>query len=122
MPRLDEPKQRITVGKFQNVDLRVARVISAPMAEGTNAPSRVLTLDVGPLGRRLSVAQFALIDESGLVGKNVIACVNFAPREVASYLSEVLVLGAPHPDSPDDQAQATPLYVADIASPGDMIF
>ena len=47
---------------------------------------------------------------------------NFAPREVGRYVSEVLVLGAPHPDNPDGQAQATPLYVADVARPGDMIF
>jgi tRNA-binding protein len=115
-------KNQITFGKFQNVDMRVAKVVAAPMAEGTKAPCRVLKLEVGHLGERTSVGQYALLDESDLVGQNVVVCVNLSPREMGRYLSEVLVLGAPHPDSPDDQAQATPLLVSRAARPGDCIF
>ncbi|HEX2384588.1 MAG TPA: hypothetical protein VHI95_18240 [Acidimicrobiales bacterium] len=117
-----EPKPTITFGKFQNVDMRVALVRSAPIAPGTNAPSRLVALDLGPLGRRQSVAQFALVDESDLVGKFVVACINLAPRQIGEHLSEALVLGVPHPDSPDGQAQALPLFVSDLATPGDRVF
>ena len=115
-------KPQITFGKFENVDLRVARVESATMAQGTRFPCRVLELDVGALGRRRSVGQFALVEEDALVGTNVIACVNLAPRDMGPYVSEALVLGAPHPESPPDQSQATPLGVASHARPGDRVF
>ena len=117
-----EPSPTITFGKFQNVDMRVAVVRSAPIASGTNAPSRLVSLDLGPLGRRQSVAQFALVDEEDLVDKFVIACINLAPRQIGEHLSEALVLGVPHPDSPSDQAQAIPLSVSDLATPGDRVF
>jgi tRNA-binding protein len=115
-------KSQTTFGKWQNIDLRVARVISANPAEGTRNPCRIIRLDLGPLGERESVGQYALIDESDLVGRNVVACVNLSVREMGPYKSEALVLGAPHPDSPEDQDQATPLYVSDVARPGDCIF
>ncbi|MEU7615205.1 hypothetical protein AB0B27_03710 [Micromonospora rifamycinica] len=115
-------KPQITFGKFQNVDLRVARVVSASMAVDTRFPSRVLELDLGPLGRRVSVGQYALIGEADLVGTNVVACVNLGQREMGPYVSQALVLGAPHPASPPDQAQALPLVVDGDAVPGDAIY
>jgi tRNA-binding protein len=115
-------KPRITFGKFENVDLRVARVESATMARGTRFPCRVLELDLGNLGKRRSVGQFALVEEDALVGTNVVACVNLAPREMGPYVSEALVLGAPHPEGPPDESQATPLSVAANARPGDKVF
>jgi tRNA-binding protein len=117
-----EQKAQITFGKFQNVDMRVARVVAAPRAEGTRFPSRVLTLDVGALGERTSVAQLALVDEAELVGRHVVACVNLGPRELGPYVSECLTLGTPHPDSPADEAQALPLYASDRATPGDQVY
>ncbi|GAA1988449.1 hypothetical protein GCM10009738_80580 [Kitasatospora viridis] len=115
-------KVQITFGKFQNVDLRVARVLSAPLAEGTRFPCRVLTLDLGHLGRRTSVGQYALLEEAELTGRNVVACVNLGARPMGEFTSEALVLGAPHPSGPADQAQATPLFVAADARPGDCIY
>ena len=117
-----DPKAQITFGKFQNVDMRVARVVAAPMAEGTRFPSRVLTLDLGPLGERTSVAQFALVDETELVGRHLVACVNLGVRELGPYTSECLTLGTPHPDSPDDEAQSIPLYAHALSQPGDQVF
>jgi len=115
-------KQRVTFGKFQNIDMRVAEIISAPLAKGTANPSRVITLDLGDLGRMTSVGQYALIDESDLIGKNVIVVVNFAPRTMGDYVSEVLVMGSRHPDSPSGQDQALPLTVDNKATPGDIVF
>src|SRR5688572_1704929 len=111
------PKARITLGKFQNVDLRVARVVAAPRAEGTRFPSRALTLDLGPLGEWTSVAQFALVEEADLVGRLVVACVNLGDRELGPYVSQALTLGTMHPDGPADEHQAVPLYAHPLASP-----
>jgi tRNA-binding protein len=115
-------KAQITFGKFENVDMRVARVVAAPLAEGTRFPCRVVTLDLGHLGQRTSVGQYALHSEDELVGKNVVACINLGKREMGPYISEALVLGAPHPQSPEDQSQATPLFVSQETTPGDQIF
>lgn len=115
-------KQQLSFGKFQNVDLRVARVISAPLAEGTDKPCRVFTLDLGPLGTLTSVGQFVLIPEEELVGRNVVICCNLGSREMGPYLSQALVMGAHHPDSPAGESQATPLYVDVRVEVGDEIF
>lgn len=115
-------KPQITFGKFQNVDLRVARVLSAPMASGTRVPCRVLELDLGELGTRQSVGQYALVAEDTLVGSHVVVCVNLGEREMGPYRSQGLVLGARHPDSPADQAQAIPVTIDRSAPPGSSIY
>lgn len=120
--RQEPQKLQITFGKFENVDMRIARVLSAPLAEGTNKPSRIIDLDLGHLGRRISVGQYALVPERELVGRNVVACVNLGTRQVGRYQSEALVLGARHPLSPSDQSQATPLYVNPDVPPGSQVF
>lgn len=117
-----DPKPQITFGKFDNVDMRVAKVIAAPMAKETRSPCRVFTLDVGFLGQKQSVGQYALLEESELVGRNVVVCINLSAREMGAYTSEVLLLGAPHPESPADQSQATPIFVADSVQIGSRIF
>lgn len=117
-----EQKAQITFGKFQNVDMRVAVVREVRDAPEARFPSRVLTLDLGELGTRKSVGQFALIDEAELVGSKVIACVNLGSREMGPYLSEALVLGTPHPQSPPEQSQALPLRADPESSPGDYVY
>lgn len=122
-PRKDLPlKPRITFGKFANVDLRVAQVVSAPLAEGTAKPCRLLRLDLGPLGELISVGQFALVPESELIGRKLIACCNLGPREMGPHQSAALVLGVAHPDGPPDQEQALPLYADPRAACGDPVF
>jgi tRNA-binding protein len=107
---------------FLRLDFRVARVMRAHPAVGTRAPSRVLTLDLGPLGVRTSVAQFALVPEAEMVGRNVIVCRNLGVRRIGKYTSEALVLGTPHPDNPPGQGQALPLFAHPGAAPGDRVF
>ncbi len=102
--------------------MRVGRVLSAAMAVGTRAPSRVVALDLGPLGTLQSVAQLALVPENELVGRNVVVCINLGPRRIGRYVSEALVLGVPHPENPEGQGQATPLYVDDGAEAGSQVF
>jgi tRNA-binding protein len=119
---LPEQKQKVTFGKFQNIDLRVGRVLAAPMVSGSVPPVRRMSIDIGPLGERTSVGQFALLAEQELVGSNLAVCVNLGSREVAGLPSDVLVLGARHPASPPDEAQATPLRLAGNAAPGSPIY
>ena len=115
-------KNKVTFGKFQNIDMRVARIESAQMAEGTRHPCRIVKLDIGDLGHRQSIGQFALVDETDLVEKNVVVCVNLGEREMGPYISDALVLGAPHPDNPEGESQATPIFVSNDATPGDCIY
>jgi tRNA-binding protein len=115
-------KPQISFGKFSNVDMRVAKVLDASMAEGTKNPCRVFDLDVGHLGRMRSIGQFALVPAEQLVGHNVVICCNLGTRQMGPYVSEALVLGVPHPNSPPDQDQATPLFVDDLARCGDAVF
>ncbi len=120
--KLGSVKPVVSFEDFQRIDFRVALVMGARMAEGTRAPSRLLDLDLGPLGRRTSVAQFALVPEADLIGRKVIACCNLGTRRIGQYRSEALVLGTPHPESPPGQAQALPLFAHPAAVPGDHIY
>lgn len=117
-------KSKVTKGKFDNIDMRVAKIISvrSPVAKEIQELYRIITLDAGHLGTFTSVGQFALILEDDLVDRKVVITCNLGPRNIGPYTSEVLLLGAPHPDSPPEQDQATPVFVDDIACCGDRIF
>ena len=71
---------------------------------------------------RVSVGQYALIEEADLVGTMVVLCVNLGSREMGAYRSEALVLGTRHPNSPEDQGQAVPLSAGSSPAPGTPIF
>ncbi len=123
MPNVPRPlKPEVSFAIFEQLDWRVARIISADIAPGTRAPSRRLELDLGRLGRRVAIGQFALIPAEELVDRRVIVCSNLGVRRLGPYTSEVLVLGTPHPDSPPGQAQAIPLYAHPNATCGDAVY
>lgn len=117
-----EMKPKITFGKFQNVDMRVALIVAVADAPGTDKPTKMLELDMGPLGHRRSVGQFALVPNDDLLGAKVIACVNLGEREMGPHVSQALVLGTPHPSSPEGQSQALPLRADATAMPGDIVY
>jgi len=81
---------------FAGLDMRVGRVLSAEPLEGARKPAYRLHIDFGSGGHKQSSAQLTRTypDPAELVGRLVVAVVNFAPRRVAGFRSEVLVLGA----------------------------
>ena len=85
-----------SVEAFRVLDLRVGRVTRAEGNERARKPSYKLWIDFGPLGEKTSSAQLkALYRAEDLVGRLVIAAVNLGTRNIAGFLSEVLVLGVP---------------------------
>jgi tRNA-binding protein len=85
-----------TIEDFEQVDLRVGRIVAADPFPEARKPAYKLTIDFGPLGLRRSSAQLTdLYELDELPGRLVVAVVNFPPRRIASFVSEVLVLGVP---------------------------
>lgn len=81
--------------EFERVDVRVGRVLSAAPFPEARTPAIRLEIDFGPLGVRRSSAQLTRrYDPAALVGRLVVAVVNFPPKRIAGFRSEVLVLGA----------------------------
>jgi tRNA-binding protein len=84
----------ITWEDFEKIDIRVGTVIEAVDFEKARNPSYQLTIDFGGYGIKRSSAQVtALYTKEELVGKQVIAVVNFPPKQIANFFSECLVLG-----------------------------
>jgi len=107
-----------TIEDFERLDLRVGRILEAAPLKGARRPAWRLLLDFGPGGHRQSSAQLARTypDPAVLVGRLVVAVVNFPPRRVAGFRSEVLVLGALAPEG------EIPLLGVDVgAEPGQRV-
>ena len=84
------------VDAFAALDLRVGRITRAEPNERARKPSHKLWIDFGPLGEKTSSAQLrALYRPEDLVGRLVVAAVNLGTRNIAGFVSEVLVLGLP---------------------------
>jgi tRNA-binding protein len=87
----------ITFEDFLEVDIRVGRVVRAEPFPEARKPSIRMWIDFGPeLGERKTSAQVTAHYAPGtLVGRQVVAVVNFPPRQIGPFMSEVLVLGLP---------------------------
>lgn len=84
----------IQYADFEKIDLRVGTIMHALVFEKAIKPAYQLTIDFGPLGTKKSSAQITeqyTVEE--LIGKQVIAVVNFPPKQIADFMSECLVLG-----------------------------
>jgi tRNA-binding protein len=85
----------IDIGHFQQVDMRVGRVVAVDDFPEARVPAWKLTIDFGPdVGIKRSSAQITSYAREELQDTLVVAVVNFPPRRIGPFSSEVLVLGA----------------------------
>ena len=88
-----------SIDTFFEVDIRVGRVVAAVLNPKARKPAYRMEIDFGPLGMRTSSAQLtALYTPEELIGRQVVAVINFPPRWIAGVESQVLVLGVADPD------------------------
>lgn len=81
--------------EFERVDMRVGVVVRAEPFPEARKPAYRLWVDLGPLGQKRSSAQVTdLYRPEDLVGRHVVCVVNFPPKRIGPFLSEVLVMGA----------------------------
>lgn len=87
-----------TYEDFQKLDIRVGRVVKVEDYPEARKPSYKLEIDFGAeIGVKKSIGQFpANYSKEDLLGKQVIAVVNFPPRQIGQSVSEVLTLGVPN--------------------------
>nr|WP_081486607.1 tRNA-binding protein [Nitrospirillum amazonense] len=87
-------KPQAEVANFLNLDIRVGRVAEVQPFPKARNPSYKVAVDLGDLGVKWSSAQITHYAPDDLVGAQVVCVCNFPPRNIAGFLSEVLILGA----------------------------
>jgi len=87
----------ISFDEFMKVDIRVGEVVRAEPYPEARRPSIKMWIDFGPeIGKKKTSAQVtANYSPESLVGRQVLAVLNFPPRQIGKFMSEVLVLGLP---------------------------
>jgi tRNA-binding protein len=88
---------QITYAEFEKVDIRVGTIVKAEPFPQARKPAYKLTIDFGEaIGTKRSSAQITTNHKlKELVGRQVLAVVNFPPRQIGPFMSEVLTLGLP---------------------------
>lgn len=90
-----QTKSEATYEAFISLDIRIGRVKRVDPFPRARNPSYKVEVDFGPdLGTRWSSAQITRYLPEDLVGRTVVCVVNFAPRNIGGFMSEVLIMGA----------------------------
>lgn len=92
-------KDLISWSDFEKIDIRTGTILYAEVFEGVRNPAYQLEIAFGELGIRKSSAQLTKrYTPEELIGKQIIAVVNFPPKQIKNFFSECLVLGVPGED------------------------
>jgi tRNA-binding protein len=84
----------ITFEDFQKIDIRVGKIIEVKDFKEARSPSYKVKIDFGELGIKISSAQITkLYSKEDLLNRQIVAVVNFPPKRIAGFKSEVLILG-----------------------------
>lgn len=85
------------INQFLEFDIRAGTIIQVQEFPEARKPAYKLKIDFGELGKKKSSAQITeLYNQDMLLGKQILAVVNFPPRQIGPFLSEVLTLGVPN--------------------------
>jgi tRNA-binding protein len=107
----------ISWADFEQVDMRVGVVVDAQAFPEARRPAYKLLIDFGPLGVKRSSAQITRhYRVTELVGRLVVGVVNFPPKQIGPFVSEVLVLGAY-----DEAGEVILLHPSHAVSPGSKV-
>jgi tRNA-binding protein len=92
--------EQITFDEFLKVDIRIGTIVACDDFPEARKPAYKLRIDFGPeIGVKKSSAQMTeLYARDAVIGRQVAAVVNFPPRQIGPFMSEVLVLGFPRDD------------------------
>jgi tRNA-binding protein len=97
--RQGEEQDIISYADFEKVDIRVGRIVQVDEFPEARKPAYKLQIDFGPeIGVKKSSAQITTYWKESLLGMQVVAVVNFPPRQIGPLMSEVLTLGVPDAD------------------------
>jgi tRNA-binding protein len=112
-------KAQIEFGDFEKIDIRVGKILSAEQFPEARKPAYKLSIDFGEeVGVKNSSAQittnYVITD---LIGREIVAVINFPPKRIASFVSEVLVLGVA-----DEQGAVVLLQPSGEIAPGSSIY
>lgn len=108
----------VTIEDFMKLDLRVGKVVEVEDFPEARKPAYKLTIDFGSLGIKKSSAQITdVYCRENLLDSLVVAVVNFPPRQIGKFMSEVLVVGCDN-----DQGQVVLLKPDSEVPPGQRIY
>ncbi|MEI7984679.1 MAG: tRNA-binding protein [Armatimonadota bacterium] len=100
-----EVKPIVSIEVFEQLDIRIGRILEISRVADAPKPSYVVKADFGKYGIRTSVGRFTSHSEEHLIGKMIFGVLNFEPREIGGIWSEFLTLGVQIPKM--DSGEAT---------------
>ncbi|WP_127129838.1 tRNA-binding protein [Pseudoflavitalea rhizosphaerae] len=84
----------ITWDDFEKIEMRIGTIMEVTDFPKAKKPAYQITVDFGELGIKRTSAQItALYDKESLIGRQVVAVVNFPPKQIANFFSECLIMG-----------------------------
>ncbi len=102
---MKETKQIVSYEEsFARLDIRVGRVINAALETATDKPTYRMEIDFGKFGKRISYGRFTMHPLEEVKGRLILGVLNFEPKQMGSFISEVLVLGVQYPKAESGEA------------------